>query len=130
MKIFFSILFNAIILYLVAYFLAGNTDTGVAAGIIVEGGWKTYVIGGVILGIINITIKPILKIISLPFYFITFGLFGLVINGAVLKALDYTINSILKIDGVHYIILGWTNFIIAVAIFTFLNMFYSLIFKK
>ncbi len=130
MKIFFSIVFNAIILYLVAYFLAWNIETWVAAGIIVEGWWKTYVIWWVILWLINITIKPLLKLISLPFYFITFWLFGLVINWVVLKLLDYTINSILKIDWVHYIIVWWTNFIIAVAIFTFLNMFYSLIFKK
>lgn len=130
MKIFFSILFNAIILYLLAYFLAWNPDTWVQAWLIVEWWWKTYVIWWFILWIINITIKPILKIISLPFYFLTFGLFGIVINWVVLKALDYTINSILKIDWVHYIIVWWTNLIIAVAIFTFLNMFYSLIFKK
>lgn len=128
MKIFFSIMFNAIILYLIAYFLAWNSL--VDAWIIVEWWWKTYLIGWVILWIINITIKPILKLISLPFYFLTFWLFWLVINWVVLKALDYTINNILKIDWLHYIIDGWTNFIIAVAIFTFLNMFYSLIFKK
>ncbi|MDD4151290.1 MAG: phage holin family protein [Candidatus Gracilibacteria bacterium] len=129
MKILFSIIFNAIILYLLAYFMAGNGR--VEAGIIVEGGWKTYLIGGIILGILNFTIKPILKIISLPFYLLTFGLFGLIINGVILKSLDYIINNILKMDQVHYIIAGnWINFVIAVAIFTFLNMFYSLIFKR
>lgn len=130
MKIFFSIVFNAIILYLLAYFLAWNPEAWIDAWLIVEGGWKTYLIWWVILWVINITIKPLLKLISLPFYFLTFWLFGLVINWVVLKALDYTINSILKMDWVHYIIVWWTNLIIAVAIFTFLNMFYSLIFKK
>lgn len=129
MKILFSIIINAIILYLLAYFMAWNWV--VDAGIIVEWWWKTYLIWWVILWVLNFTIKPILKIISLPFYFLTFWLFGIVINWVVLKSLDYIINNILKMDQVHYIITGsWTNFIIAVAIFTFLNMFYSLIFKR
>lgn len=129
MKILFSIIINAIILYLLAYFMAWNWQ--VEAGIIVEWWWKTYLIWWVILWILNFTIKPILKLISLPFYFLTFWLFGIVINWVVLKSLDYIINNILKMDWVHYIITwSWTNFIIAVAIFTFLNMFYSLIFKR
>lgn len=129
MKILFSIIFNAIILYLLAYFMAWNWR--VEAWIIVEWWWKTYLIWWIILWILNFTIKPILKIISLPFYLLTFWLFWLIINWVILKSLDYIINNILKMDQVHYIIAwNWINFVIAVAIFTFLNMFYSLIFKR
>ncbi|MBR2676354.1 MAG: phage holin family protein [Solobacterium sp.] len=38
------------------------------------------------LTLLNMTIKPILKVISLPLTFLTFGLFSFVINGFVLWA--------------------------------------------
>jgi len=44
------------------------------------GDWQALVLAGVILGLINFFIKPILKVITLPLRIITFGLFGLVIN--------------------------------------------------
>lgn len=42
--------------------------------------WQTLVLAGVILGLINFFIKPILKVITLPLRIVTFGLFGLIIN--------------------------------------------------
>ena len=42
--------------------------------------WQTAAIVALILGLINITIRPILFILTLPLSLITFGLFGLVIN--------------------------------------------------
>ena len=33
------------------------------------------------IGIVNATIKPIIKLVSLPLTFLTFGLFSLVVNG-------------------------------------------------
>ena len=38
------------------------------------------------LTILNMTIKPVLKVVSFPLTFLTFGLFSLIINGAVLYA--------------------------------------------
>jgi len=52
-------------------------------------------IGGVILGLINSTIKPILKIITLPFFFLFLGLTIFVVNAIVLKLFSYIINDIL-----------------------------------
>ncbi|NVP17180.1 phage holin family protein [Candidatus Gracilibacteria bacterium] len=130
MKIFFSILINALILFLLVFLLKENPEKGIEAGIIVEGGIKTYIIGGVILGIINITIKPILKILSLPLFLVFLGLVVFIINGIILWLLDYIFNEILVIPGVTYSINGFVNFIIAVAIFTILNMVYSLLLSK
>ena len=42
--------------------------------------WQILILAGIILGLINFFIKPILKVITLPLRIITFGLFGLVIN--------------------------------------------------
>jgi len=45
-----------------------------------KGNWQILILAGIILGLINFFIKPILKVITLPLRVITFGLFGLVIN--------------------------------------------------
>ncbi len=71
----------------------------------------TYVLGGVhissfttalifavILGLLNTFVKPILKIIGLPFTILTLGLFSLVINAAVVLLADYFIDGMV-IDG-------------------------------
>jgi putative membrane protein len=40
-------------------------------------------LGAFVLGILNVTLRPILKLISLPITIITLGLFALVVNGFV-----------------------------------------------
>ena len=49
------------------------------------GSLKSLLILTIILGLLNSTLKPILKILSFPITFLTLGLFSLVINGLVLK---------------------------------------------
>jgi uncharacterized membrane protein YvlD (DUF360 family) len=61
---------------------------------------------------------------------LSFGLVSIVINSLILGLLTYIINNILQISWIWYTINWWTNFIIAVAIFTILNMFYTLLFFK
>lgn len=46
--------------------------------------WRTAFIGAVVFSILNMTIKPILKVISLPITCLTIGLFSLIINAAIL----------------------------------------------
>lgn len=138
MKILISIIINAFILYAITYLLGPNADKSLEAGIIL---WcndcsynsfdaiKTYIIGGIILGWINITIRPILKILSLPLFFIFFGFVSFFINALLLFIFTSIINF-LWISGVWYEINGVGNFAIAVAIFTVLNTLYSLLFFK
>ena len=139
MKILISIIINGLILYAITYFLGPNAEKSIQAGILLWCGdcsynsleaLKTYIIGGIILWVINVTIRPILKILSLPLFFIFFGFVVFFVNAIILKLFTYIINNILIIPGVWYEINGWINFIIAVAIFTILNMFYSLLFFK
>lgn len=74
------IISNSAALYLasllVSGFSAGNT-------------WIEHLIAGAVLGVLNITVKPILKVVSFPLMMLTLGLFTLVINAALLWALDY-----------------------------------------
>ncbi len=45
----------------------------------------TYVVVGAIFGIINAIIKPVVRLLTLPFYVITLGLFTFVINALMLQ---------------------------------------------
>ncbi len=126
MKILFSILINALILFSLKYLL--NTDAEI--GITVAGEPQIYLIWWVILWLINFFIRPILKILSLPLFFVFLWLVALLINWIILKLLDFIINDVLMVAWMSYSINWWINFIIAVAIFTILNMFYSLLFSK
>jgi len=53
-------------------------------GFTVSGGIKGYLIAGVVLGLLNLIVKPVLKVISFPLIFISLGLFIVVINAIVL----------------------------------------------
>ena len=50
----------------------------------VIGGFYTALIVAIVLGVLNITIKPILSILTLPLNIITLGLFSFVINAVLL----------------------------------------------
>lgn len=131
MKIIFSIILNAFILFVMAYLLWPNFNMWLESWIIVVWWRKTYLIWGIIIGLVNITIKPILKILSIPLFFVFFGLVAFILNWIILKIFDYIINEILQIPSVSYTINGIVNFIIAVTIFTVLNMVFSMFwFKK
>ena len=51
----------------------------VIPGIALDGG-RAAVIAAVVFAFINFAIKPVLRIITLPLNFLSFGLFGLLIN--------------------------------------------------
>lgn len=139
MRILFSIIINACILFAITYLLSWNSAKGLENWVQLAcqscenyslEAWKTYIIWWIILWIMNVTIRPLLKILSLPFYLLFFSIIGFVVNAIILKMFDYIVNTLLQFPWISYTI-NWTvNFIIAVAIFTFLNMIYSLLFSK
>ncbi len=138
MKILISIILNAFILFAIAYFLSGNTET-LSPWVVLGCGEcsytsipaiKIYILWGIVLGILNVVVRPILKILSLPLFFIFFGLVIFLINGIVLYLFSFILNDVLQIPNVGYEIVGWANFIIAVAIFSVLNTLYALLFFK
>jgi len=130
MKIFISIIFNALILFALTYLLSANPEKGIEAWIVVYWWIKTYIIWWVLLWLINVTIRPVLKILSLPLFFVFLWLVAFVVNWVILWLLDYIFNQVLIIPWISYSIEWGVNFVIAVAIFTILNMFYSLLFTK
>jgi putative membrane protein len=79
MKIIFRILFTAVGVLAAA---------SLVPGIVVAGFW-TAVLVAVILGILNVTIGPVLKLLTLPLSVVTFGFFLLVINALMFWAASF-----------------------------------------
>lgn len=128
MHILLSVAFNGLILFAISYFLP--YDAATQTGVIAQGEWwQLYIAGGIILGLLNAVVRPILKILGFPFMILTFGLFIFVINGVILFLLEKCIHAI-NITGVTYEINGVVNFAIAVAIFTVFNIVYHAFLKK
>ena len=50
--------------------------------------WEIFLVLGIILGLLNFFLKPLLKTLSLPLEIITLGLFSIVINVAMIWLLD------------------------------------------
>jgi len=57
-------------------------------GIHYEGGLLYLLLAGFVLGAVNLLVKPIVTILSLPFVVLTLGLFFLVINGLMVWLVD------------------------------------------
>ncbi len=83
------ILGNSVALYAASYFVVGFGFSG---------GIKEYAMAGVVLGLLNMTVKPILKTISLPVIILTLGLFTIVISALLLWLVDYIFDFILIAD--------------------------------
>ena len=70
MRVLLSILLNALAIYVAAYLLDGIVLSGTAATLI----------AGLVLGIVNTIVKPVLILLTLPITIITLGLFLFVVN--------------------------------------------------
>lgn len=60
--------------------------------------WSTAALAAVVVGIVNCTIGPVLKLVTLPIRFLTVGLFTLLINGALLLLVSNVVPGF-EIDG-------------------------------
>lgn len=125
MRIFLSIVLNGLILFFIWYFLWADAVT-VEWG---NYGWKAYLLWGIILWVLNATVKPFLKILWFPLFFI-YPIVVLVINAIILWLLGITLNDILALDGIRYHIDGRTNFVIATILAAFFNGLFGLLFWK
>ena len=69
-------------------------------GIHYEGGLLYLLLAGFVLGAVNLLVKPLVTILSLPFVVLTLGLFFIVINGLMVWLVDlllagFRVNSFL-----------------------------------
>jgi len=85
MRFIVQILTNGLAIFLADYLLPG---------FVFEGDILTLFIAGLILGLINFFIRPILKLISAPLIVLSLGLFILVINMGLLWLLEYFVDEL------------------------------------
>ena len=81
-------------------------------GVVVSGDLQTIIWAGILLAVFNTFLKPLLKLISIPLIWMTFGLFTIVIHMVLIALVDYVIPGI-TIHGVAP--LFFTSLIIGIA---------------
>ena len=89
MRWFFSVFLNAIALIVVAQLFESFHLEG----------FGTAILASIILALLNIFVKPILIILTLPITFVTLGLFLFVVNAITLMIAQGLIGSSFVIDG-------------------------------
>ena len=84
-------------------------------GIRVEGtAWIVYAIMAVILGLVNASVRPILKFLTCPLIILTLGIFILVINGLMLWLASFIAIRLFEVG--FYIDGFWSAFLGAIII--------------
>lgn len=90
MGILLRLIINAIALYAAAYLIDGISWEG--------GNFGSLLVVALVFGLVNALIKPLLKLLSLPFLLLTLGLFTLVIN-ALMLMLTAALTKSFDVDG-------------------------------
>jgi putative membrane protein len=99
-----------VVILAVAFFLLGKyvlnghltVDTNPSGPL---GQYGTYLWIGLIFGVVNAIVGPVLRLLSLPFVVLTLGLFLLVINAALL-GLTAALSDRLSVDGFGTALIG------------------------
>ncbi len=99
------VLINGLLVYLAAWLLPSVSVTGYGIAIIT----------GILLGLVNFFIKPILTILTLPITILTLGLFLLFINAAMVLLVDWLITG--------FEVRGWLSAILFSIILALMNLF-------
>ncbi|MCQ4034767.1 phage holin family protein [Kaistella montana] len=98
-----NLIIRLLVTAVVAFFL-----TKVLSGVHIDG-FSTALVFAIVLGVLNLIVTPILKILGLPLTIITLGFFSLVINALVILLADYFIDG-MTVDGF------WWAFIFSIAL--------------
>lgn len=84
-----SIIRKTAIYALALFFLAQ-----IVPGVKIAGGLSTYILGGFVLTVMSLLIKPILNLFALPLTIITMGAFSVLINVVILYLLTVFVSQI------------------------------------
>ena len=95
MRLLFRVLLNAVALLVAAWLVPGVEITGAAAA----------VLAGLLLGVVNALVRPVLLLLTLPFTLVTLGLFIFVVN-AVCFALTAALVPGFRLSGFLAALLG------------------------
>lgn len=113
MRLLWQIGGNALAIYIASYLLDGFDF---------HGGLTILLTTGLILGIINFFLKPILKFFLMPLIILSLGLFSIIINMIILAFIDYLVPEL-------FIANLWALFLGTILI-SAVNLFIGAAFKK
>ncbi len=116
-KIIIGITVNGLALYIVTKLLYDLHYTG---------GILFFIVGGLIMGILNTFVKPLMKLLSFPLVFMSAGLFILVINAILFWIMVKTINT-LALEGISIYITNPLTYLWSAIIFGIANFALHLI---
>jgi len=108
MRFIAQILVNALAIFLADYLVPG---------FIFKGDLLTLIIAGLVLGLINVFIRPVLRLISTPLIIFSLGLFIVIINIILLWILEYLIPDLT--------ITGFWNYFWGVLIISMVNIVFG-----
>ncbi len=110
-KVIIGIVLNGLALFGVTYILTDIQYTGDI---------YFFLIGGLVMGILNSMVKPVLKTLTLPLHILTIGLSLIVLNGVIFWMLDVIIDT-LVIKGITLEIPTIKTYFLAGLIFGIIN---------
>jgi len=113
MKLIFKILLTAIAVVVIANFLPGVQIASYNSAIVVA----------VVLGVLRVTVKPILIFFTLPATIVTLGLFLLVINAVIILMADYFVSGF-AVSGF------WVALLFSLLLSLFQSVLYSFLKEK
>lgn len=117
-RIILGVLLNGLALYGVMYVMPTQLSY--------SGGVAFFAIGGLVMGILNAFVKPILKLITLPLRILTLGLSFILLNGFIFWIFEQVIDTLL-IKGVTLDVRSVTGYIFAGLLFGLINWIEHLI---
>ena len=83
MKLLLRILITAALVMVISYFMKG----------VIVDQFTTAIIVAIVLGLLNLFVKPVLVLFTLPVTFFTLGLFLLVINAIIILLCDHFVDG-------------------------------------
>jgi putative membrane protein len=95
----------SIIVHILANAAAIWAASHIVPGFVFQGDWKDLLVAGVVLGVVNSLIRPIVKLLSFPIILLTLGLFTAVINIAMLFLVSWFLPT-LSIHGLWAAVWG------------------------
>ena len=97
MRALLQIVLNGVAVLAAAYLVPGITYTGSLPGLLLV---------GLVVGLVNLIVKPIVTLFSFPLIVVTLGLFYLAINGLMLYLAAWLVPHHLQVHGCGAAVLG------------------------
>lgn len=97
---------------------AAGGDTGTVENVL------TFLAIGLIFGLVNAVIKPVVRLLSLPFYLLTLGLFAFLVNAFMLQITEW-ISGVTPLT--FYIDEFFWDAVLAAIVITFVSLILNLI---